>query len=208
MMHNLGFFLLNSFKQPLQRLIFLFLIISSYCCSCGWGCGGLGPKNFPKGTGFCLSTFTKFDNFESCDLLVSKADGFFFKILDSMPSFFRLRSFWLMKHYDSVSQSFLARGLLFSICISEELVACMISNYCSKGVWCVKRWCICLIWNIFSITKSFKPLFVPLLDGLPKLANDVNLTGFAFLWACSIIIPKLPVFCATATIWEHKEYKL
>ena len=170
-----------------------------FCISCGWGCGGLGPKNFPKGTGFCLSTFTKSDNFESCDLLVSKGDGFFFKIFDSMPSFFRLRSFWLMKHYI---------GLFFSISISEALVACMISNYCSKGVWCVKRWCICLVWNIFSITKSFKPYFVPLPDGLPKLANDVNLTGFAFLWACSIIIPKLPVFCATATISEYKEYKL
>ena len=95
MRHNFGFFLSNSFKQPLQRLIFRFLIISSYCCMCGSGCGGLGHNDFPKGTGFCFSTFTKFDNFESFDLLVSKGDGFFFEIFDSLSPFFRLRSFWL-----------------------------------------------------------------------------------------------------------------
>ena len=81
----------NSFKQSLQRLIFQFLIISSYSCICCSGCGGLGPNDFPKGTGFCFSKFTKFDNFESCDLLVSTGDGFFFEIFDSLPLFFRLR---------------------------------------------------------------------------------------------------------------------
>ena len=60
---------------------------------CGSGCGGLGHNDFPKGTGFCFSTFTKFDNFESFDLLVSKGDGFFFEIFDSLSAFFRLRSF-------------------------------------------------------------------------------------------------------------------
>ena len=38
-------------------------------------------NDFFKGTGFCISTFTKFDNFESCLLLASRGDGFFFEIL-------------------------------------------------------------------------------------------------------------------------------
>ena len=93
MMYNFGFFLSNLFKQPLQRLIFPFLIINSYWIICGSACGGLGSNDFPKGTGFCFSTFTKFDNFESCVLLVFKGDDFFFEIFDSLPSFFGLRSF-------------------------------------------------------------------------------------------------------------------
>ena len=123
MIHNFAFFLSNSFKQPLQRLIFPFLIISSYRCICGSDCGGLGLNDFPKGTGFCFSTFTKFYNFECCDLLVSKVDGFFFEIFDSLPSFFCLRSFWLIEHKGSVSQWLLGEAVLFSITISEEFFA-------------------------------------------------------------------------------------
>ena len=87
-MHNFGFFQSNSFKPPLQRLIFPFLIISPYCCICGLGCGGLGLNDYPKGTRFRFSLFTKFDNFESCGLLVSKWNGLFLKYLTYCPHLF------------------------------------------------------------------------------------------------------------------------
>ena len=73
--------------------------------------------------------------------------------------------------------------MLFSRNISEEFVAGSgtIATSAFEG-----QSVDTFVWLeiFFRLRILLNPFLVPLPDGLPKLANDVNLTAFALLWIC------------------------